>query len=345
MTTPSYTVTQDSIVLVLDGTTHTVKKGTANFLPLREALLKEDWAALPQFVTVARSIEHWAKGFFTVRGDQFHYKDQALPTDLNARIVAMATKNEDPTFLLKFWERLQLNPSHRSVQQLFPFLQHEGIAIDQDGFILAYKSVREDYKDHHSGTVVNKPGSKHEMERNRVSDDPNHACHFGFHVGALAYAEGFGSSPKRIMICRIDPADVVSIPFDAGCQKMRVCKYEVLGHYGITLPSTTFNTLEKVEVPLSEVKRHGADDEAYEEDDEAYEDDDDLTYEDEEEEKDEEEDEEPEGHEFDDLNGNELMKQPIELLRKYASGYLSIVGASKIPGGKEALVGRILEVR
>jgi broad specificity phosphatase PhoE len=33
------------------------------------------------------------------------------------------------------------------------------------------------------------------------------------------------------MICKIDPADVVSVPLDSEHQKVRCCKYEVVGEY------------------------------------------------------------------------------------------------------------------
>jgi len=54
------------------------------------------------------------------------------------------------------------------------------------------------------------------------------------------------------------------------------------------------------------------------------------------------------GTEWDALNGMnslQLLEQPLDALRKYATYNCLIVGASKIPGGKMNLVTRILEVR
>ena len=33
------------------------------------------------------------------------------------------------------------------------------------------------------------------------------------------------------MVVEIDPADVVSVPNDCDCQKLRTAKYKVVGHY------------------------------------------------------------------------------------------------------------------
>jgi hypothetical protein len=118
-------------------------------------------------------------------------------------------------------------------------MQHKGIPLTDDGNFLAYKSVRKDYKDHHSGQFDNSPGVVNEMPRNKISDDPRIECHEGFHVGALEYASTF-KSDGRVVVCEVDPVDVVCIPYDYSQQKMRVSKYKVIGnHNGESLSSTT----------------------------------------------------------------------------------------------------------
>ena len=355
-----YTLTSESVTVVVDGTPHTFQKGTPNFEGLRSAIFNEKWADIPRFLTVASSIEEWAKGEFTVKGEVVSYKGKVLPTDLNSRIVEMACKGENPTPLFRFWERLQKNPSWRSVQQLWAFLKNRGIPIDEDGYLLAYKAVTADLKDCHTGTIDNTPGAKNEMERNLVSDDPEVACHFGYHVGALEYARSFGGASSRIVICKVDPADVVCVPKDASYQKMRVCAYEVMGHHaGGFLPSTTFK--EDIEDD-----DNGCNDNDCEGDD--FNDD---------------EGEAPVRRvkkgkkakkvapkpkvadaakvvstsdvgivcydklfaEMDKEDSEPLMKRDLATLRRYAALHLKIVGASKIPGGKPSLVTRILTVR
>lgn len=230
----------------------------------------------------------------------------------------MATDGQDPTMLLKFWVRLKNNPSWRSVKQLFNFLDHENIPFTKDGCFLAYKSVRNDYKDVHSSKWDNSPGAVNEMPRNEISDDPLEACHIGFHVGALSYARIFHGS--RIMVCKVDPADVVCVPYDAGQQKMRVSKYKVLGeHSGQPLDSTVFDDFEEPEskttAPLEEAVakiktvRKGS------------------------------------SAKFDKMTISELLTCSIDELRKYAAKNLRIVGASKLRGGKVVLVRTIERIR
>lgn len=268
----------------------------------------------------------WAQGDFTYKNERFFYKDEELPDNLNRKIIQMATEGQDPTALFRFHERLARNPSWRSVQQLFKFLDHASIPFTKDGCFLAYKSVRSDYKDVHSGTWDNSPGAVNEMPRNQISDDPNHACHEGFHVGALRYASNFNGSKK--VICKVDPEHVVCVPYDSSQEKMRVCKYKVIGEWsGQPLDSLLHDeddivepkveeksTPQLKEKPKQEVKvKKQAVSKAYQK--------------------------------YDKMTSAELLTCSLDELRQYAGKGLEIVGASKIAGGKVALVNAIEKVR
>lgn len=296
---------------------------------------------------MAKSLQTWAQGQFTLEGKQFSYKGKELPFSLNERIIEMATRGEAPTPFFNFWERLQKNPSFRSVNQLWDFLKHEGIPLLEDGCFLAYKSVRSDYMDHHSGQWSNKPGTTNQMPRNEISDDPKVECHEGFHVGALGYASSFGgSSSKRIIVCKIDPEDVVCVPYDSSQQKMRVCKYTVIGnHNDQALPSTTY-VADEYDVTDEDRDEEGAEPAVTRvAEPKGKKGDEEVTKK-----------EKPKVtstpvkvptkfNKYQEMGMDKLMQCSIEELRQYAGKGLQIIGASKIPGGKTALVSKILGVR
>ena len=238
---PCWTMTNDSVIVVLDGNPHTIKSGDPNFEATKEAVWNKQWDAVKTLICKGLALEEWARGRFEFRDNYVWYDGDKIPNELNARMVKMAACGDSPEFLFKFWEKLKLNPSHRSVTQLFSFLTHVGIPIDEDGDLLAYKSVNRDFTDHYSGSHDNSVGAVREMDRNKISDDPDEACAEGYHVGALNYAQNF-SYNSRIVICKLSPADVVCVPKDSSQQKVRVCKYEVVGHYGDVLPDTTYDT-------------------------------------------------------------------------------------------------------
>jgi hypothetical protein len=344
-----YTITNDTATVVIDGKTTVVRRGSANFEQVKQNLINGDTDDIESVLSPASAIISWAKDAFKVENGTVYHNDRALPGELTQRILDMTKSGDDPAALLNFWERLQKNPSARSVSQLFPFLQNSGIPITPDGCFLAYKGVRSNYADCYTGTIFNTPGSRHEMERNLISDDPSTACHFGLHVGALEYAANFAQG--RVVICKIDPKDVVCIPYDYSHQKMRVCAYEVIGEYGVKLPDTVYdedsenNFLDDLLDALDSCDDF--DDDLYDDNDDADEPSDSI--------KPMESDQStktkhvapaPKGFaRIHRLDSAALMDESMESLRRYAARGLKIVGASRIPGGKSALVMTIVSVR
>jgi hypothetical protein len=73
------------------------------------------------------------------------------------------------------------------------------------------------------------------MERNQVDDDKDRTCSTGLHFCSQDYLPSFGSAQgNRVVIVKINPADVVSIPSDYNNAKGRACRYEVVGEIGNT---------------------------------------------------------------------------------------------------------------
>ena len=103
--------------------------------------------------------------------------------------------------------------------------------LTPDGNFLAYKGVTNDFTDRWSGQFDNSVGQTLEMARNGVNDDANVGCSAGFHAGSYEYAKGYASGGGHLMVVEIDPSDVVSVPHDCDCQKLRTSKYKVVGHY------------------------------------------------------------------------------------------------------------------
>lgn len=146
--------------------------------------------------------------------------------------------------IIKFLENLMQNSSKRSIDQLWNFVNLHKLPLTEDGCLLAYKTVKSNYLDKHSGTIDNNVGQVIKMDRNKISDDPNHACHAGLHVGGLAYSGpngSFSGAGDRVIIVKFNPKDVVCVPNDCSYGKMRVCEYEVVKDYCEILRPAVYN--------------------------------------------------------------------------------------------------------
>jgi hypothetical protein len=130
--------------------------------------------------------------------------------------------------LIAFLNKLMANPSNRAVNELYGFLEHNDIQLTEDGNFLAFKVVRNDYKDKHSGTFDNSVGVDVRVNRNQVDENSEQTCSYGLHVCAKSYIRHFGSGGDRILVVSVDPADVVAIPRDYNNSKMRCAGYKVV---------------------------------------------------------------------------------------------------------------------
>ena len=113
-----------------------------------------------------------------------------------------------------------------SMDGLFKFLKGARIPINESGNILTYKRIKEDYTDCHTGKIDNHVGKTVSMDRSKVTYNPNVTCASGLHVCSYSYLGHFGGA--RLVVCEVEPHDVVSVPIDYKYAKMRCCKYKVV---------------------------------------------------------------------------------------------------------------------
>ena len=172
---------------------------------------------------------NYGQGNVSIQGDTFFWKGAEMHNALTTRMVQMLGEGFPIEPLVLFMENLMSNPSRRAVTELYGFLEKNSLPITPDGHFLAYKKIRDDYKDIYSGTMDNSVGQILEMERNEVDDDKDRTCSAGLHFCSKEYLPHFGTgSGNRVVILKINPADVVSIPSDYDNAKGRACRYEVI---------------------------------------------------------------------------------------------------------------------
>lgn len=149
--------------------------------------------------------------------------------------------------LVNFVRKMRQNPSYRIREQLWGFIEacqkDGGFTLHNDGDIMAYKIVREDFYDCHSGQFDNHPGCIVSMPRAEVDDDPHHTCSAGLHFCAYSYVGHYGSGGEsdRLMLVKVNPKDVVSIPEDYGNAKARCCRYEVVSEVSNPLKKPVYD--------------------------------------------------------------------------------------------------------
>ena len=185
---------------------------------------------------IASTVEHYCDGYVHVDNGELSCQGITMPELFTDRILQMRREgfNIDP--MLNFLDNMNDNPSDQAIVELFDFMQNKHLPITDDGYFLAYKAVSPDFKDIYTGNIDNSVGSEVSIDRSKVDSNRDKHCSAGLHVGAIDYVKSYGGidldqdndGGNQIVICKVNPADVVSVPSDAKFQKLRTCRYEVV---------------------------------------------------------------------------------------------------------------------
>lgn len=226
--------TKDNVTLFIAGRTYIVGRQFAEFGKLTEAVRAKDWAEAEILADRATTITKRSDGIFNVTNGVVLYNGTPIHNVVTEKILTFADEGLPFEPLVNFLDNLMDNPSARAVAELYTFLEHRYLPITEDGFFLAYKSVRHNYLDKFSGKIDNSVGQIVKFARNLVDDDANRTCSYGLHVGALEYSGPNGwyhSEGDKVVVVKVNPRDAVSVPLDHNAEKLRVCEYEVIADF------------------------------------------------------------------------------------------------------------------
>ena len=236
-----YIISDSGVVnAFVGGEAYTFDKNHHNYNALIRHLKSGNVEHFEAAYDVASSVEHFCVGYVHVKNGTLNWNGIPMPELFTDRILDMKKEGFDFDSMLNFMCNLNDNPSDKSILELFDFMQNKNLPITQDGHFLAYKAVRPDFKDIYSGSIDNSVGEVVEVDRSKVDSNRNRHCGAGLHVGAIDYVTSYGGinldnhddndsdGGNQIVICKVNPADVVSVPSDAKFQKLRACRYEVV---------------------------------------------------------------------------------------------------------------------
>lgn len=222
----NYHLLRSSVVLNFDGQTVSIADADTRFNDIVEAIKEDRLEDIPSIVT---KVER----YLTERGIEIDHglviiDGEPIPNELNSKLLQLIDSQLPIKPLVNFWRRLKKNSSFNSRLMLYKFLDHNGHPITSDGKFVAYRAVRNDFLDKHTGTIDNSIGKEVRIDRSQVDDNPNNTCSHGLHVATFKYAQSFASGDDKLLEVYVDPADVVCVPVDYDGTKMRVCAFNVV---------------------------------------------------------------------------------------------------------------------
>lgn len=238
-----YLIANDgNVTAIVSGQTYNFGKSHPNYNKLINHLHNNNIEHFEACYDIVSHINSYCEGYVNCEHGNLSWDGIKMPNMFTGTILDMIKQGFPFEPMLNFLDNMSQNPSDHAIVELFDFMENKNMPITMDGCFLAYKAVGPNFKDLYSGTFDNSVGNVCSVPRNNVDDDRHNGCGKGLHVGAIDYAKSYGGididddsgdgdGGNQLVICKVNPRDVVSVPFDAKFQKLRTCRYEVVAKF------------------------------------------------------------------------------------------------------------------
>jgi hypothetical protein len=226
----SFTLNRSSITLLFNGDVHSIDESHINYTSIRDELKKpvseRDVDQIIEWASVKRAVEIMTEGRVTVTDNEIKFDGKPVHNYMTKRMMDLLLDGFDLTPWAKFMNNVYDNPAAYAHDELYEWMEKADMPLTDDGHFLAFKKVRANFTDCHTGKFDNSPGTVIEMPREMCDPVRSNHCSTGFHFCSVGYLSSF--SGQRVVIVKINPRDVTSIPNDYGFTKGRCCRYEVV---------------------------------------------------------------------------------------------------------------------
>lgn len=231
---PAWLVTNSgSVVIYTNGKVYSADATHSNYKAILAKVKTGKFGNLDKLFDVGKTIEKRSRGTWKVENGQVFFGGKPVHNYCTERIVYFMRADLPFKPLVNFLRNCPKDgPDSSFAEQLYRFMEANQLPVTWDGYVLAYKGVQEDYTDYRTSKVKYTVGSSPEMPREAVELNPNKACGRGLHVGGLDYVKQYYGG-KHVMICKVHPNDVISVPVDYSSGKCRACKVTVLSEFDL----------------------------------------------------------------------------------------------------------------
>lgn len=242
----NYLLNSRQVSVIVKGKSYTISKDDKRYDRVMSLIKDKNEDELNLYLNKTEGINRKMKGLTITDEGVVTYinKDgveDILSSSLINTLIAMYEQDvESVEPLIKFWEKLKLNPSYRVNRCLFDFIEANNIVINEKGNLIMYKIVgrtddKEVFVDLYTHKIKQRLGeSVPRLERNQVDDNIENLCSYGYHLCSWNYLPHYGSCVNEldaIILCELDPADIVAIPKDYNNSKIRCTTYTLLEEY------------------------------------------------------------------------------------------------------------------
>jgi hypothetical protein len=241
---PSWLITDEHATIVFRGKEPKIlSASTELYAKVLEALLvKKDYALVEKLLFPEVLLAQETKGALKSSSVGTIRDNENLPVDPVVRdyLEEFLDKGYSLEPLVALAKNIKRAHNQFVRDQMVRFLRAGKLPLTEDGCFIAFRGVYKveendtemfsrgfkvgDFIDNYSKSIRNNVGDAPRMAWEQVDQNPHQTCSAGLHVGSWAYMGHY----HHIVAVKVNPADVVSVPYEYGDQKMRCMSFEVM---------------------------------------------------------------------------------------------------------------------
>ena len=165
-----YIIANDgNVTAVVGGQTYNFGKAHPNYNKLINHLKNNNVEHFEACYDIVSHVNAYCEGYVNCEHGTLSWDGIKMPEMFTGTILDMVKQGFPFEPMLNFLDNMSQNPSDHAIVELFDFMENKHMPITMDGCFLAYKAVRNDYKDIYSGTFNNNVGDICSVPRNQVN--------------------------------------------------------------------------------------------------------------------------------------------------------------------------------
>lgn len=230
-----FAVSPRSISVLLDNRWRSVDVSHPNYKALYEALRQseKDLDLIRSLIDIPSFIAKATFGRVQVGGDAVRFDGKDIGGVYVERLLSLLKEGFDIEPLARYLEKREQNPVFTAREELDLFFANAETAIAPDGDVFVFKKVQDDYTSYHTGrdgkVFTHTIGSVVEIDEDQVDLNRFNLCSSGLHFCSYHYLSQYHGGRGRVVILKLNPADVRAIPADYNNAKGRAVRYLVVG--------------------------------------------------------------------------------------------------------------------
>jgi len=140
MTKFSYMLTNKTLNVFVDGQTYAIYVDKLNSVlkeELKYALRSQNADKILMFVDKVKRLTLYSKGHCEIKNGSLYFNGERMVDYLANKILAMYDNGHPIDAFMKFYAKLQKNPSMRCRDHIYKFMEYGNIPVNENGNIIA----------------------------------------------------------------------------------------------------------------------------------------------------------------------------------------------------------------